>query len=349
MATFPTIYVINLKRTPERRLHIQRQLDAFNLNYQFVNAIDKFDLKEPRYRSDISRILGIDEADLEYKYSKFAGVSKANKEQNLNRLGHLACLLSHVKTYNLILENNNDIACVLEDDAIMLPTFPEVLETVSIPGWDILMLSSHSSAIGRALEKFNGIYRRIIKSYNYVLLIKWRSRNTSHMHEHISELLDISPSLYPEQSKAAMKILENFINEYKNMVKLHNREQSLVWLLFSMTSEALKSYKDLIGYTARQLGGLPAKHSRQVINDHHCIAEPAERPTSGMAYLVKRSAVKEWKSAAISRSLLAIDSIPWRLHGNRLANLRIVSPPCVVGCYDYQKHSLQQKYKVLYV
>ncbi len=349
MATLPPIYVINLKRTPERRLHIQRQLDSFGLRYRFVDAIDKFDLKEPRYRSDISRILGIDEADLEYKYSKFAGVSKANKEQNLNRLGHLACLLSHVKTYNLILENNDDVACVLEDDAIVLPTFSEVLKTVSILEWDILMLSSHSSTIRKALERFNNIYRRIIKSYNYVLLIKYRTRKKSYMHEHINELLGISPSLYSEQSKAVMEILENFINEYKNMVKLHNREQSLVWLLFSMTSEALKSYKDLIGYTARRLGGLPAKTSCQVINAHHCIAEPAERPTSGMAYLVNRRAIKEWKSAAISRSLLAIDSIPWHLHGNRLANLRIVSPPCVVGCYDYQKHSLQQKYKVLYV
>ena len=38
------IYIISLKRTPERRLYMQRQLDALNLNYQFVEAIDKYDL-----------------------------------------------------------------------------------------------------------------------------------------------------------------------------------------------------------------------------------------------------------------------------------------------------------------
>ena len=342
MATLPPIYVINLKRTPERRLSVQRQLGAFDLPHQFVDAVDKFDLISSQYRGQISRILGIDEANMEYKYSH----SKANKEQSRSRLGHLACLLSHIKTYNLILENNDDIACILEDDATLLPTFPEVLETVSMLEWDILMFSSHSSTICKALEKYNGIYRRIIKSRDYVLLMKSRARKTLSMHEHLSELLGISPSLYPGQSKAAMEILENFRSEYKNMVKLYNLKQSLVWLLSSITSAAFKPYKDLIGHTGCQLGGLPAKHSRQVINDYHCIAEPAERPTSGMAYLVNQSAIKKLKATAIGCNMLAIDSIPWHLYQDRQTILRIVSPPCVVGSYKYQKYSTQQKYKV---
>ncbi len=342
MATLTPIYVINLKRTPERRLSIQRQLDAFDLPHQFVDAIDKFDLVSSQYRSKISCTLGIDEANMEYKYSH----SKANKEQSRSRLGHLACLLSHIKTYNLIFENNDDIACILEDDATLLPTFPEVLKTVSMLEWDILMFSSHSVTICKALEKYNGIYRRIIKSRDYVLLMKSRVRKTLYIHEHLSELLGISPSLYPEQSKAAMEILENFRSEYKDMVKLYNLRQSLVWFLSSITSAAFKPYKDLIGHTGRQLGGLPAKHSRQVINDSHCIAEPAERPTSGMAYLVNQSAIKKLKATATGRNMLAIDSIPWHLYQDRQASLRILSPPCVVSSYHYQKHSTQQKYKV---
>ena len=119
------IYVINLKRNPERRLFIQRQLDALNLNYQFVDAVDKFDLESSEYRARISRILGIDEANLRYKYSKF------DKKYRLKGLGHIACLLSHIKTYNLILENNDDIACILEDDAVLLPTFPAILSATS--------------------------------------------------------------------------------------------------------------------------------------------------------------------------------------------------------------------------
>ena len=345
MASLPPIYVINLKRTPERRLSIQRQLDALDLHYQFVDAIDKFDLKSSQYRDKISHILGIDEANMEYKYSH----SKANKEQSCNKLGHLACLLSHIKTYNLILENNDDVAFILEDDATLLPTFPETLENISMLEWDILMFSSHSGTIRKALEKYNGIYRRLIKSYNYVLLMKSRARKTSYMHKHISELLGISPSLYPEQSKAVMKILENFSSEYKDMVKLSNCEKNLVWLFYSIKSEAVKYYKDLIEYTVCQLGGLPVKHSRQVINTHHCIASPAERLTSGMAYLVNQSAVKKWRSTAIDSNISAIDSIPWHLYKDCQINLRIVSSPCVVGSYNYHKHSTHQKYKTLYV
>ena len=342
MATFPPIYVINLKRSPERRLHIQRQLDARGLSYQFIDAIDKFDLKSSQYRSKISRTLGIDEANMEYKYSH----SKANKEQSHNRLGHLACLLSHIKTYNLILENNDDIACILEDDATFLPTFPEVLENVSMLEWDILMFSSHSNTIRKALEKYNGIYRRIIKSRDYVLLMKSRARKTSYMHKHLSELLGISPSLCPEQSKAVMEILENFRSEYKNMVKLYNIRQSPIRSLSLIMSETIKLYKDLVVHTGCQLGGLPVKHSRQVINDYHCIAEPAERPTSTMTYLVNQKAMKKWKAAAMGCNMLAIDSIPWHLYQDHQTSLRIVSPPCVVGSYKYQKYSTHQKYKV---
>ena len=116
-----------------------------------------------------------------------------------------------------------------------------------------------------------------------------------------------------------------------------------------MTSEAFKFYKDLVIHTGCQLGGLPAKHSRQAINAHHCIAEPAEKPTSGMAYLVNQKTIKKWKSTATGDNILAIDLIPWHLHKNHRTNLRIVSPPCVVGSYQYQKHSTHQKYKTLHV
>ena len=338
------IYVINLKRNPERRLFIQRQLDALNLNYQFVDAIDKFDLESPEYRARISRISGIDEAGLEYKYSKFVRPSKVDKEYGIEGLGHIACLLSHIKTYNLILENNDDIACILEDDAVLLPTFPEILSAAPKFSWDILMFSTHSRTIRRALEKFNGMYRRIIKSYNYVVLVKSRSKEISYTHKHIAKLLGISPSLYPDQSEAVMKILEDYKDKYGDMIKLYNAQQSLVWPLSSTTPRALKSYKDLLGYAVCQLGGLPAKYSRQTMDDHHCLAEPAERPTSAMAYLLNRSVAKKWKSTAADHNTLAIDCIPWHLHRNHQAKLRFISPPCVVSSYNYHKYSTHQKY-----
>ena len=206
------------------------------------------------------------------------------------------------------------------------------------------MFSTHSRTIRRSLEKFNGMYRRIIKSYNHVVLVKSRAKKISYTHKHITKLLDIPPHLCPERSEAIMKILEDFKGRYKDIIKLYNAQQSLVWFLSSTTPGALKSYKDLLQYVGCKLGGLPVKHSWQPMTDHHCIVEPAERPTSGMAYLLNRSAVKKWKSTVADHNALAIDSIPWHLHRNHQAKLRLVSPPCVVSSYNYHKYSLHQKY-----
>ena len=274
----PPIYIINLKRNPGRRLHIQRQLDALNLNYQFVDAIDKFDLEASEYRAQISCVLGIDAANLEYKYSKFVRMSKVNKESGLEGLGHLTCILSHIKAYNLMFENNDNVACILEDDAALLPTFSTVLSAASKFSWDILMLSSQSVTIRNVLDELNRMYKRIIKYHNWPVLIRCRAKKISYTHKHIAELLGILPHLYPKQSKAVMKILEDYKDKYKDIIKLYNPQQSLIWVLSATTSKVVKSScSDLLQYTGCQLGGLPVKHSRQAIDSHHCIVEPAER------------------------------------------------------------------------
>ena len=56
MATRVPIYIISLKHTPERGLHIQRQLDIFGLEYEFVDVddIDKYELKSKACRVRIA-------------------------------------------------------------------------------------------------------------------------------------------------------------------------------------------------------------------------------------------------------------------------------------------------------
>ena len=141
------IYIIGLKRTPERKLYIQRQLDSLSLDYQFVEAVDKHDLYSETGRANIARQLDIDKADIETMHKKCKGI------------GLLACMLSHLKTQNLIIRNNIPAACVLEDDSYLLPTFPKLLAAHREIPWDILMLSSQSSIIayiGRAFLKRRG-------------------------------------------------------------------------------------------------------------------------------------------------------------------------------------------------
>lgn len=330
------IYIINLKRNPERRLHIQRQLDAFGLKYQFVDAIDKYDLESAEYRSRLAQSLGMDESNLEYKHTETVRTSQANKEYNNEGLGRVACLLSHIKACNLILQNNDDSACILEDDALLLPTFAKVLAASSKLTWDILTFSSQSKTVHKALE--NSFYKRIMKSHNHIVLIKGSSK-VNNMHNRITKLLSFSPHTYPNQSNSVMKILEGFSSRYKDMIELYNPSKSLIWVLSPSTLEAIRHYKVLKEYTACRLGGLPVKHSHQSINEHHCIAEPGEPHSSAMAYLLKRSAIEKWKQTAIGRNILGADDIPWHLYTYNRICLRFVSPPCVVAPYTYLRYS----------
>ena len=135
MQTIP-IYIISLRRTPERRLHIQRQLDAFKLKYQWIEAVDAYDFEESE-----SQVL-----NLENPY----------QADNTDRLSTLGCLLSHVKFYDQVIKNNHEIACVLEDDAQLLPSFPDVLNSEKLQNnkWGILFLAHQSGVVAKLLKSY---------------------------------------------------------------------------------------------------------------------------------------------------------------------------------------------------
>ena len=128
------IYIISLRRTPERRLHIQRQLDAYNLKYQVIEAVDAHNFQEAELK-----VLDIE-----------------NPDQAGNRLSALGCLLSHVKFYDQVIQNNHKIACVLEDDARLLPSFPDVLnsEKLQQKKWGILLLAHQSDIVTDLLKSY---------------------------------------------------------------------------------------------------------------------------------------------------------------------------------------------------
>ena len=338
MKVHHSIYIINLKRNPERKLFMKRQLDASGLNYQFVDAIDKYDLGSSTYRSEIALSLNMDKDNLEYKYTQLVRKSSSNKECNSEGLGQLACLLSHIRTYNLILKNNDDVACVLEDDAILLPTFAEMLTTAPKLSWDILMLASHSRTIRKTLENTNGIYTRIMKSHNYIVLVKSHHKKAQNMHRRVIELLGFSHRLYPNQSQAIMQILDEFKSRYRAMVELYNPRKLLVWLLSPSNPEQIEFYKTLIMDTAYRLGGLPVKH-KQAIGNHHCITEPAERHDAAIGYLLRRSAVEKWRQVAIDKNIVPADNIFWHLYTNNRVHLCSTSPPCILASHTYMKYS----------
>ena len=147
--SIPPVYVINLKRAPERKLNIQRQLDAFDLSYQFIEAVDGFELYDKDYRTAAAEQAGIDKSEMEYLHNS-----------NNWHGGKIGCQLSHLKVYNLMIKNNIPIACVLEDDAYLMPTFPKMLTISQEVPYEVLMFSHYSRMFLNLIEPLKSGYSR---------------------------------------------------------------------------------------------------------------------------------------------------------------------------------------------
>ncbi|HIP24473.1 MAG TPA: glycosyltransferase family 25 protein [Rhodobacteraceae bacterium] len=89
------IYVINLKRRPDRLAKIDAGLAALGLPYTRINAVDGADISSPA---------GNPLPDAAY-----------------------ACYLSHIKTYRAFLETKDSHCVIMEDDVALSPRRPEAL------------------------------------------------------------------------------------------------------------------------------------------------------------------------------------------------------------------------------
>ena len=331
------IYVISLKRTPERRLNIQRQLDALNLNYQIVDAIDKYDLKSPQYQAEVADLLGIDKTIIE----------KSNTHYFYD---HLACSLSHVKVYNLMAKHNDSIACILEDDARIASDFPKILHATMRTSWDILMFSSQSQTIWYMLATNPNIQKEMEKMpeidcslFSKLKRVKWFKRILPPAPTSRNQLdWTFIPKFHwwllmlLSSSRTAYILFKYFISAYKYLLAFYNPDHHI---LYRNKEGAIRVY------AACQIGGLPVRPSQQTLYKGYDMAIPAERMTSGMAYLLTSAAANKCKEVVNSEYRILIDSIPWHLHKQGDIKLRILTPPCVTASFRYLKNSARNSHK----
>ena len=355
MATFPPIYVISLKHTPERRLHIQRQLDALHLKYEFVDVddIDKYEMESKVYRMRIAQSLGIDESLLENKYAAIVNHAKTqeNKSWKNDNLGQIAIILSHIRIYDLMVKDGIDRACILEDDATLLSTFPEVLKIALELQWDILLLASqptgfwHSNLLRRKRFRYF-VFKEFIK---YLWPFNFRINNSNNSKQRVYQIKNLLENYgidpHPKQLEGVMKkIEEHYINK-ENITKAAMADN--LPLFFIKYRSCKKSYGELFNaldiHTSMQFGALPEKSSLESITEHHRIAEPKYTPYSTAAYLVNQSTAMKWKRSALASDISPIDQIPWRLYKNEQVKLRIVTPPCATSTYGYFKYSVRRR------
>lgn len=121
MHPFPPVIVINLFRSTARRAHIVAQLKQLGLGFSVLRATDKRSLSShdrSRYDDAMAR--------------QTAGRSLTD--------GEIACVLSHARAWRRIVDNQWDMALVLEDDAILDPRITGILESPeALPGdWGLV-------------------------------------------------------------------------------------------------------------------------------------------------------------------------------------------------------------------
>ena len=330
--SYPTIYIISLRRTPERRLYIQRQLRSLNLNYRFVDAIDKYDLSSRDSRARIAKQVDIGDVCLESIY------------KNCQDIGPVACLLSHLKVYHLMIKNNIKVACVLEDDSHILPVFPKILTESSKVPWDIFMLSSHSVIVGNIGESFLSNKRKLLRPFIGAYKLMYYRKYW--------------PQLDPyTRRNIVKKIPKHILLKYFRGIK--NKELGEDKKDRSQTAFAV------------EIGALPDhdKSSWYKIAPNHYAANPYinmyHHPSYGqvpisivscMAYMLKRSAAIKWKQAVIRLSQeqeniskyatpgyasrkLEIDHIPRYLYYRGEVELYILVLPCIKSAHKYMTYS----------
>ena len=201
--SIPT-YVINLKRNPERRLYMQRQLDSLGLDCQWIEAIDARD----------------------FKPTELEGLDLEGKHQPAS----MACLLSHVKCYDQIIQSKHCIACVLEDDAELLSTFPGILNCKELQkaDWELLLLAHRSVMTRRLVNLYfrpTKKQRNDMRYYQYFLGAMVKNPSCLGIKNHyIAEPQGDSPSTIPVSAigylvklSAAKKLKEIALTHQKSL------------------------------------------------------------------------------------------------------------------------------------
>ena len=297
--SLPPIYIINLKRTPERRLNMQRQLDAFGLDYQFVDAIDKLELHSKEYRQQTAHQVGIDEHQMEHLYSNHT-IGE----------GEVAGKLSHIKAYNLMIQHNIPVACILEDDGYLRPTFLKILSNLSHfqeLSWDVLMLSHAAKGLDDLIFPYKNLFRFDKLFCHFYKLI--------HHKKHY-------PHLQLNSYSVRLIILRGIYQYLRRFFNLHPQ-----YLL------------------SCEIGALPdmKKSSWYKTGFGHYISKPNMLNAdviSGMGYILTLPAAVKCKETALHLNIW-IDSVFFRLYKDEKLDLRILVPPCVSAIKKYLTYSIR--------
>ena len=133
-------FIINLDRSPERLLHVQKQLDEAGISYTRVAAVEgsALSLPHPQYNENLYKL----------------------KHGKRTSMGELGCYFSHLKVYEQFLETDLPYVLVCEDDITIPTNTASVLaevEGMQTP-WDLVKISKINSSVPISVESLTEPY-----------------------------------------------------------------------------------------------------------------------------------------------------------------------------------------------
>ncbi|MGH2303434.1 glycosyltransferase family 25 protein [Enterobacter hormaechei] len=125
------IFIVNLKKSVERRQKMEAQLQALGLEAEFIEAVDGRLMSEEERKSVTAKV--------NYAFLP----------------GEIGCALSHQKIYKKMIDENIDNALILEDDVVLDEEFKKVLAQISIPADrpSVILLSRSNKFFKKPLKK----------------------------------------------------------------------------------------------------------------------------------------------------------------------------------------------------
>lgn len=122
------IYVINLKSSIDRKQYMETLCDEYGLYTTFIEAVYGKALSN----SEVSSV-----------YDKKKALKSIGREL---MLGEIGCALSHKKVYQKMIDENIEVALVLEDDVTFESLLDKALNSVELfpKAWELVLLGHHS-------------------------------------------------------------------------------------------------------------------------------------------------------------------------------------------------------------
>ena len=125
----PPVYLINLKKSPERLAKSKKRLEEQNIGFTRVEGVLGQDLSEDEIKQHYCPALN------------------AKKYHTALTKGQIGCYLSHRKVWQLIAEGDDDFGIIMEDDFVLPGNLPKAIDCIKNIdfSWDLIKLAAYQS------------------------------------------------------------------------------------------------------------------------------------------------------------------------------------------------------------